>query len=363
MYLARIVLALVWSGILSTGFGQQLDLSTRHRVDRAVKSEMTSQNLVGVSIGIIRQGKIVYVKGYGLAVREDETPFTSKTITNWASNSKPVVAVLAMQLMEAGKLRLADKVIRYLPELPSHCNGITVRHLLCHQSGYPHYSNGTILKLAKPITSQRGARDPAFSINRFGGSPLLRAPGTGYSYSSYAFVILSAVIQRAGNQNLPDQIKERITQKLRLDSFGLDEEAVGQKNWSVGYKKNALGDVERVPSYAHDWKHGAGAYKSNIEDFANWAAALINSKLVNQQSQQRMWTAQNLDSGKPTNAGLGFFVSRQNNTLKVYHGGSHSEARSRMVLYPDRKQGIVVLANCGHAELSKISTAIYRAFE
>lgn len=342
---------------------QRLDPKLQVQVDRTVKSEMESQNLVGVAIGIIQKGQVVYTQGYGLANREKKTKFTAKTITNWASNSKPIVGVRAMQLVEQGKLKLEDRIRKYLPELPKHCDAITVRHLLCHQSGYPHYSNGRILKLAKPIASDRGAEDPVFSINRFGGSPLLRDPGLAYSYSSYAFVILSAVLQRADGQPLPQQIAAGISKPLGMSSFGLDEKYEGQKYWSVGYKRNVFGKVAEVPHYAHDWKHGAGAYKSNVIDFANWAAALINGKLVTKKSETLMWTPQKLASGKGTNVGLGFFVETQNNTLKVYHGGSHSEARSRMVLYPRERHGIVVLSNCGHAEPSKISTAIYRALK
>ena len=143
----------------------------------------------------------------------------------------------------------------------------------------------------------------------------------------------------------------------------LDEKFDNQKNWSVGYRKNALGKVARVAEYANDWKHGAGAYKSNIEDFAKWAKALINGKLVSKNSETLMWTPQKLDSGNPTGYGLGFLVSGKGRSLKVSHGGSHSEARSRMVLYPRQKHGIVVLCNCGHADPGKISTALYSAMK
>lgn len=347
--------------VVSQVQGQELPKAVRDKVDAAVEAEMKAQDLVGVSIGVIQKGKVVYTQGYGLAEREKKIPFTPQTVTNWASNSKPVVGVRAMQLVEAGRLNLDDPIRKYIPELPVFCDPITVRHLLCHQSGYPHYLNGRILKLAKPIKSKGGARDPVYSINRFGGSPLLREPGVGFSYSSYAFVILSGLLQRAGGKPLPEQIEEGITRKLKMESFGLDEKYTGQKNWSVGYKKNRFGKVERVLNYAHDWKHGAGAYKSNIIDFARWAEALINGELVSKESQKTMWTPQKLANGKPTNVGLGFFVETQNNTLKVSHGGSHSEARSRMVMYPEQQHGIVVLSNCGHAVPSKISTAIYQA--
>lgn len=341
--------------------GSKLDKATIVRINEAVRKEMSSQKIVGVSVGVIRNSRVVFTQGYGLADRESKTKFSDQTIVNWASNSKPVVAVAAMQLVERGKLGLEDKIKKYLPELPSSCDEVTVRQILCHQSGYPHYSNGRIVPLKTPIESGPDGNDPLFSIKRFAGSSLIYRPREKYSYSSYAFVLLSALIQRAGGEPLPEQISQRITQPLGMKSFQLDATFDDQANWAVGYKKNLLGKVVRVPEQANDWKHGAGGYKSNIVDFSKWAEALINQKLVSKDSEQTMWTAQKTANGKSTDAGLGFFITEQNGTLKVSHGGSQSEARSRMVLYPKQKHGMVVLCNCGHADPAKISTAIYAA--
>ena len=339
------------------------DGATKLRIDQAVLKEMESQQIVGASVGVIRNGRVVFTRGYGLADREKKINFSEKTVVNWASNSKPVVAVAAMQLVEQGKLSLEDRIKKHLPELPVSCDEITVRQILCHQSGYPHYSNGKIAPLKMPIESGADGNDPLFSIKRFAGAPLIYKPREQYSYSSYAFVLLSAVIQRAGKERLSDQIKNRITQPLDMGSFQLDAELDMQLNWAVGYKKNFVGAVARVPEYAHDWKHGAGGYKSSIVDFAKWAEGLINRKLCSEASEKAMWKSQKTSNGKSTDAGLGFFITTQNGTLKVSHGGSHSEARSRMVLYPKAKHGIVVLCNCGHADPAKISTAIYRVLK
>jgi len=337
----------------------RFDDATALRIDQAILKEMESQQIVGASVGVIRNGRVVFTKGYGLADRERKIDFSEKTVVNWASNSKPVVAVAAMQLVEQGKLSLEDRIKKHLPELPASCDEITVRQILCHQSGYPHYSNGKIVPLKTRIKSGVDGNDPLFSIKRFAGSRLIYQPREKYSYSSYAFVLLSAVIQRAGKEPLSDQIKNRITQPLDMNSFQLDAEFNKQSNWAVGYKKNFAGAVARVPEYANDWKHGAGGYKSSIVDFAKWAEGLINRKLCTEASEEKMWTSQKTSNGKSTDAGLGFFITTQNGTLKVSHGGSHSEARSRMVLYPKAKHGIVVLCNCGHADPAKISTAIY----
>ena len=262
------------------GWSQSLSPEMIRKVDAAATSEIRSQRLVGLGVGIIREGKVVFTRGYGLAVRETGTPFTSRTVTNWASNSKPVIAVVAMQLVESGKLKLEEKIRTYLPELPSHVGGVTVRQVLCHQSGYPHYNNGRIVKLV-PALQDAEEGDPLHSLNRFAGSPLLRKPGEVYSYSSYAYVILSAIVQRAGGKPLAELVRQGVTDRLEMNSFALDEKYDGQAEWSVGYRVGRDGEIARVRPYAHAWKHGAGGYKSSIEDFAKWAAAQTNKAICN----------------------------------------------------------------------------------
>lgn len=114
-------------------------------VDEAVVEQIKEQGLVGVAVGLLYEGEIVYLKGYGLADRERHMPVTTATVFNWASNSKPLCAVAAMQLVEQDRLDLDADVRSYVPEFPDHGRQITMCELLCHQSGIPHYSNGRIV--------------------------------------------------------------------------------------------------------------------------------------------------------------------------------------------------------------------------
>ena len=121
--------------------------------------------------------------------------------------------------------------------------------------------------------------DPINSLNKFNRSPLIFEPGTKTDYSSYAYVLLSAVIQRAGKQNFDDQVEERIARPLNLPSLQLDLETSNQPNWAAGYTREN-GQIVRAPEEAHYWKHGAGGFKSNIVDFARWAASAEGDKAV-----------------------------------------------------------------------------------
>jgi serine beta-lactamase-like protein LACTB, mitochondrial len=328
-------------------------------VDTAVKAEMEKQQIVGSAVGIIRDGEIVHLKGYGLADREKKVPVSTDSVFNWASNSKPLAAVLAMQLVEAKKLDLDDDVRKYVPEFPDKASTITTRHLLCHQSGITHYVNGKVIPTERSHVFD-DYFDPIHSLDKFNRSPLIFKPGEKTDYSSYAYILLSAVVQRAGKEPFDKQIVNRIAKPLMLSSLELDVETKGQKHWTVGYAKGGSGVVAPVSEEAHYWKHGAGGYKSNVGDFARWAKGLLDRKLVSEKTEATMWERQKTSDGKLTSWGLGFTVDEQGG-LRVAHNGSQPETTTRMVLYPKSRQGVVVMTNCRHASPTAISTAVFAA--
>lgn len=346
-----------------------LSKSTVAAVDEAVDAERQRQQVVGVAVGVIRHGEVVFTKGYGFADWENQVPVTTQTVFNWASNCKPLAAVAAMQLVQKKKLDLDLDVRKYVPEFSPNGPAITVRQLLCHQSGLPHWKNGRVVPSPDLDADALASIDPLMSIRRFSESPLLFEPGARESYSSYGYILLSAVIERAGGEPFFTQIERRIAKPLGLDSLQLDT-AASQPNWAVGYTRTsvrvlggqpAAAPVGRAPEYAHAWKAGAGGFKSNIDDFAKWAAALLNGRLVSKSIEKQMWTPQKTSNDSPTEMGLGFFIGRWEGSPTIYHSGDQAEVATHLVLFPKPKNGIVVLCNCGYAKASQISEAVATA--
>jgi CubicO group peptidase (beta-lactamase class C family) len=331
-------------------------------IEAAVAGEMEKQGIVGAAVGIIEGGEIVFLQGFGQADREKSLPVTVDTVFNWASNSKPLAAVAAMQLVEKELLDLDADVREYVPEFPDKGTKITCRHILCHQSGIPHYSNGKVEGTTREYDTKLPFLDAVLALDTFNRSPLIFQPGEKVAYSSHAYILLSAAIQRAGKQPFHAQIEERIARPLGLKSLQLDVETNGQPNWSVGYIKDESGQVQPAEEDANYWKHGAGGYKSDIQDFVRWAQALINRRLLSEEGEKRLWSHQSTAAGERTTWGLGFTLEEQGG-LKVSHGGKQDEATSRLVIYPRDKQGMVVMTNCGFADTSAISTAVYKAMD
>ncbi|HBV63381.1 MAG TPA: hypothetical protein DEF45_10210 [Rhodopirellula sp.] len=337
------------------------------QIDAVVIAEMEKQQIVGAAIGIIQDSKIVYTRGYGWANLKTNTPVTDETVFNWASNSKPLIAIAALQLVESGRLMLDEPIASYCPQLPPQLRPITSRQLLCHQSGIPHYSNGIVIPSKKRSSSDDHFNtlddiNPRSSIDRFIRSPLLFESGIKTSYSSYAYVLLTAVVQAVGKDPISKQLQNRIIDPLELESFQLDLPANDQVNWTLAYE-TATGETTEVPDYAHFWKHGAGGYKSNIKDFAKFALALGGSQLINSELTEKMWTRQKTTDGNESVYGLGVLVSDYGKRLKVSHNGSQDETRTRLVIYPHRRHGIVVMCNTQGSEPKAITTAIYSALK
>lgn len=204
--------------------------ATADAIDQAVNAELERQQIVGAAIGVIEDGRFVYVQGYGLADRDKGIPVDRETVFNWASNSKPLMAVAAMQLVQKKLLDLDADIRTYVPEFPDKGVKITTRHLLCHQSGLPHYSNGTIVPGNRLRGHSASLVEPVASLDRFSGSPLLFDPGSKVSYSSYAYILLSAVVERAGEEPMLSQIQSRISKRAGIKSLQLDSATKANMN-------------------------------------------------------------------------------------------------------------------------------------
>ncbi len=316
---------------------------------------------MGVALGIIREGQIVYLKGYGLADREKKIPVSSKSLFRWASVSKPVTAVAAMQLVESGNLSLDDHVRKYVPEFPDKGTSITVRQLLCHQGGIVHYRNGKVIRTKRDYNVEHPFENVLLALDTFRESPLVNPPGEKFSYTTHGYILLSAVVQQAGGQAFIAQVRDRILQPLEMTTMQPDYQWKQIPNRAIGYIKNPVLGITRSTDTDVSWKLGGGGFISNIDDMARFAAGLINGRLLSRQSYSTMWVRQTTSDGKETGYGLGFGIERQNNTLKVSHSGSQEKARTRLVIYPERRHGMVVMSNSMHADPGKFSTAAYRA--
>ena len=265
-------------------------------------------------MGILSGGRIVYVKGYASVHTNGNEEL--------ASVSKSLTALLAMKLVEEGKLELDAPVTRYLGDLdlPSE---VTPRSLLTHTSGLPHYSG--------PFAGGRLKRSDFRRAN------LAQPPGRGYLYSSPGYFLLSLVLQEAGGAPFLDLLNAKILRPAGAGKAELDR------------------------TYAA--RLGAGGLAMSTEALTRVAYALLQRRLLKRESYREMWSVQARIPDKSFDQGLGFRVDGKG---RVHHGGSHPRTNTyqRLVLYPQRGHGMVLLVRAGgRFQPGKLSTALYKAMK
>ena len=337
-------------------------------VDAAAREVMEQQAPVGLAVAVIENGQVAWSAGYGFADREAETPVDPKaTQFRWASISKSITAIAALQLAEQGKLDLDADVRQYVPEFPDKGVTVTSRQLLGHQGGIVHYSNGKVIRTRRDYESEHPFEDVVLALDTFKESPLINEPGTKYSYTTHGFILLSAVVQRAGDAPFAEQVKDRIAKPAGMDSFQPDYQWVDIPNRAVGYRKNRDDEIVRRPDLlAPDvsWKLGGGGYTSTVEDLARFGAALLREELVSDDSQQQMWTA-HAPSDHPDVPpyGYGFSVrAARDGTTRVGHSGSQEKTRTCMTLVPERRCGVVIMTNAEYLDATAVATKLLNVY-
>ena len=333
-----------------------IDKAAAERFDKTLEGELEKQGLVGVALGIIVDGEIAYLKGYGLADRENKIPVTRKTLFRWASISKSLTSVTAMQLYEKGLLDLSRDVRSYTPEFPDKKALISPRDLLCHQGGIVHYNNGKLIRTERDYDTLHPFESVILALDTFRESPLVNQPGGKFSYTTHGFILLSAVIERAGKEKFASQVETRISRPLCMTTLQPDYQWKDIPHRAVGYRKKNK-KVVLTTNTDVSWKLGGGGFISNIDDLALFAKGLINGKLVKPETEKLMWTPQKLKNSKPTAYGFGFKIKGAGKDLEVAHNGGQEKTRTRMVLFPRKRMGVVVMSNSEHCNSKGLTAA------
>jgi serine beta-lactamase-like protein LACTB len=350
----------------SNCFAQSQPYNHADKVDQTATTEILKQELVGTAVVVIDAGRIVWSKGYGYADREKKIPVDpANTQFRWASISKSITAIAALQLAERGLLDLDADVRTYVSDFPDKGVKITARQLLCHQAGIVHYSNGKVIKTEQTYREQYPFVDVVTALDKFKESPLLSKPGEKYSYTTHGYILLSAVVQRAGRDCFANQVEKRIALPLGMTDFRPDYHFQDIPHRVVGYTRRNMIIAPRPATQDPDvsWKLGGGGYTSPATSLAAFGVGLLQRKLVSEQTEKRMWTPTK-PSGEEKERlyGLGFGLGTTPGGVKwVGHSGSQEKTKTFLMLDPVKKRGVAVMTNSEWGEPGKIASAVLDA--
>ncbi len=307
-------------------------------MDEYIKAEMARQRIPGLSLAVVRDGKLIKAQGYGLADIEAKVPAAPDTVYELASMTKPFVALDIMRLVERGKVGLDDPASRYLDGLPDAWSSITARHLLTHTSGLVDCENKPTIDETKDYTVEQILRS-------LFDQPLEFEPGTNFFYSNSNYLILGMIIHKVSGKTWGRFLRDEMLVPLGMGDIQVNG-APGASRLAVGYSLKS-GEPKRGDPIALTVLATAyGGLRSTVLDLVKWDIALDAGQIVKPFTLQQMWMPTELVGGGSSGYGLGWIIGRQNGRLCVSHGGARTTGFASMIAkYPDDGLTVIVLTN------------------
>lgn len=320
------------------------------KVDDFVKAELQKQRISGVSIAVVKEGKIIKAEGYGVANVELNIPAKPETVYQIGSVSKQLIAAGVLLLMQDGKLSLDDKVSKFLMGTPDTWKEISVRHLLTHTSGIVREAPGF-----DPFKVQADADviKTAYSL------PLRFAPGEKWEYCNVGYFALAEIIRQVSGKPWATFLTERVFQPLEMKATRTTTTTEIVPNRADGYvwRDGKLRNAELFFAL-----RPSGAFLSTVLDLAKWDAALYSEQLLKASTRELMWTPVKLNSGATHPYGFGWELDTVNGHKRVQHGGSLPGFRATIARYVADKITIIVLTNGDNANPGAIALGVAEAF-
>ncbi len=362
--------------ISTTTFSQ----SITNRVDSIVNYAMTKFNVAGVSIGIVKDGKIIHAKGYGVKSSKTKSPVDEHTNFAIASNSKAFTTAALALLVEEGKIKWDDKVKDHIPEFKMYNAYVTenfnIQDLLTHRSGLG-LGIGDLMFF--PDGSDFTIDDLLSSFQHFKPVSAFR---TKFDYDNLLYVVAGELIKRVSGMTWEAFIKTRIFEPLQMEnSYASLDKIKDQSNLATPHSSESE-ELQTLPNFQEMINGAAGGIYSNVDDICNWMLLHLNEgrygtslekNLFTEDSQREMWkmhTVMEADRNPRYNPhfegyGLGWGVSDKLGNMVVQHTGGLPGMLSQTVLIPDLELGIIILTNTsddGAGLFSSVSQTIVDDF-
>lgn len=308
-------------------------------LDGAVPKILERTGAPSASIAIVSAGHIELLKAFGYSSLTSVRPAGSNLRYPIGSISKQITAVALLALVEDGKVRLDDRVSKYLPEVP-HSNEVTVRELLSHTAGYrDDLPDNFVPKWMTKATT------PKRVLDQWAYRPLDFSPGTRFEYSNTDYVIAGLLIEKAAGKSLSSFYADRIFRPLGMKSAAVISRSLPSDVDVSGYFRYALGPARPAPRQPPGWLFGGGEIVMSAPDLAKWDLSVLNESLLSHKSYRYLETETLLQNGLATGYGLGLRLSSIRGHRKFEHAGEVSGFYAENIQLPDDNDAVVILTN------------------
>lgn len=333
--------------------GAALSPAETARID-ALFADYARPDSPGCAIGVMRDGGMLYAKGYGMADLERNMPITPASVFDIGSTSKQFAAASILLLQSDGKLKLTDDVRKYVPELPDFGATITIDHLIHHTSGLRDYI-GLLLLAGYSLEDVTGDAQVLDLLSR---QRALNFPtGSRYEYSNTGYFLLAVIVQRVAGKNLAAFAKERIFTPLGMSRTLIrDNHAMLIPGRALGYAPDGKGGFV---NHVSNWEQlGDGAVQISVEDMTRWEKNYLDPRVGGAAMVAQLQTPGALDDGKPITYARGLMVDSYRGQPHVSHGGAWQGYRAMFERFPNQRTAIAVFCNSDAASPSTLSSGI-----
>ncbi len=327
-------------------------------LDQLVEKTRNTFNVPGIAVAIIKDGKIVVSKGYGVSNIKTQQKVDGNTLFGIASNSKAFTAAALAILVDEGKINWDDKVIKYLPEFKMYndyvTNEFTIRDLLTHKSGLGLGAGDLMIW---PDGHNFTAKDIVRNIHYLKPVSAFR---TKYDYDNLLYVIAGEVIETVSGKSWCDFVEEKIMKPIGMSHSAASWSRLKDTTNTIVPHVPTDGKLEIIPRYKnHIFDAAAGLYAST-NDLSKWLILQMNKgkygdnqQIFSEKRHAEMWTSQTIlpgNAGFPYKSnfktyGLGWQLTDVNGHLQVSHTGGLDGIVTQSIMIPDLQLGIIVLTN------------------
>ncbi|HEY2469089.1 MAG TPA: serine hydrolase domain-containing protein [Terracidiphilus sp.] len=354
---SRLLVSLALSILFSASlFSQAPKPSTENlpaRVD-AIFQKMDSTVSPGCALSVVKDGKIIYERGYGMADLDHNIAITPTTVFHVASMSKQFTAASILLLAQQGKLSLDDPVRKYIPELPDFGTPVTIRQLIHHTSGLRDQWDLLGLSGWRYSLDLITNDDVLYVISH--QKELNFPPGTKHLYSNTGYTLLGEVVKRVSGKSLHEFTTENIFRPLGMKNTHFrDDHAEIIKNIAYGY--GPAGDTFRLSVTNFDTV-GATSLMTTVEDLPLWDENFYNPRIGGPDLIRQMLERGKLNNGEQLDYASGLVIGKYRGLNTVDHGGADAGYRSDMIRFPDQHFSSACLCNLATADPSDLNRKV-----
>jgi CubicO group peptidase (beta-lactamase class C family) len=351
----RVILVLLLLSVPGVVMAAHTKSRMESRMDELFQ-DYNKPGVPGASVIVVRKGKVVFAKGYGLADVEGHVPCATNTNFRLASVTKQFTAMAVMILAERKRLSLNETLADFFPEFPAYGRTITVRQLLTHTSGLIDYEDvipkgTTIPVLDRDVLRLLLQQDKTYF-----------PPGTKFRYSNSAYALLALIVEARSGQMFARFLKLNIFEPLKMENTLAYEQGMSLiPNRAFGYTAEGSA-FQRTDQSLTSSVLGDGGIYSSVVDLRKWDAGLRAGKLVKKKTLEQIF-APGPESDHPgTRYGFGWYTGEYRGAGEIWHSGTTRGFSTRIVRYPDKGSAVIILTNRNEAQLSDLAHAIADAW-